>query len=60
MANERIKAAARDAGVYLWEIAEHLRMTDSAFSRKLRHELSDNEREQVLEVICKIKSMKGE
>lgn len=56
MANESVKAAARDAGVYLWEIAEHLKMHDSAFSRKLRHELSDSEREQVFEAIRMIQS----
>ncbi len=55
MANEAIRLAAKDAGVYLWEIADRLKMTDSNFSRKLRRELSDDERENVLAVIENIK-----
>ena len=56
MANERIKTAARESQVRLWELAESFGMTDSAFSRKLRHEFSDAERESALEAIQKIQN----
>lgn len=58
MANEPIKATAKQAGVFLWEIAEQLQISDSSFSRKLRRELSDGERERVLSAIESIKSKK--
>lgn len=50
-ANVEIREKAKKNGVKLWMVAEALGMADSAFSRKLRHELAANEREQVLSVI---------
>lgn len=58
MSNEVIKTAAKDAGIYLWEIAERLQMSDSSFSRKLRRELSNGDQKRVLSVIDAIKSEK--
>ena len=58
VANETIKATAKESGVFLWEIAERLQMSDSSLSRKLRRELSDGERERVLAAIDAIKSNK--
>lgn len=46
-----IKLAAKNAGVYHWEIAERLGIQDSAFSRKLRRELPPQERDQILDII---------
>ena len=46
-----LREKAKESGVKLWMVAEALGMADSAFSRKLRHELAANEREQVLSVI---------
>lgn len=54
LANEKIKLAAAGAGVRLWQVAEELGMLDSNLSRKLRHELSDTERQKLLAVICDI------
>lgn len=56
MANEVLKTTAKESGVFLWEIAERLNISDSHFSRKLRRELSDPEREAVLAAIEQIKS----
>ena len=58
MANETIRATAKASGVYLWEIAERLNMSDSFFSRKLRRELPEKERDNVLAIINAIKSEK--
>ena len=52
--NQSIKNAANTRGVKLWQIADKLGMTDSTFSRKLRHELPDAEREKILALIDEI------
>ena len=51
MQNEDVRRAAAGAGVKLWQIAEALGMADSSLSRKLRHELSDDDKEQVFKAI---------
>lgn len=52
--NREIKSAAKSAGVYHWEIAEELGIQDSAFSRKLRRELPQDEKEKVLSIIDRL------
>ena len=54
MKNKEIRAAAAAAGIRLWEIADRLGLTDGNFSRKLRHEFPDAERERVLSIIGEI------
>lgn len=54
MKNKDIREAAKDAGVYLWEIAERLGMNDGNFSRKLRRELSPSEQEEIMEIISEL------
>lgn len=51
MCNTDIKAKAKENGVKLWEIAEHLGLIDSNFSRKLRHELPQHEKEEIFTII---------
>ena len=58
MANEIIKAAARDAGVNLWEVALVYGVADTTFSRKLRFEFPETERLKILEIIQRIKTQK--
>lgn len=50
-ANEEIRTAAKSVGVFFWQIADKLNMQDSAFSRKLRRELPDAEKQRVLDII---------
>lgn len=38
-------------GLRLWQVAEAIGMNDSAFSRKLRRELSPEDKERVLAAI---------
>lgn len=57
--NEKIRRAAKEAGVYLWEIAYSLGMTDGYFSRKLRFPLSPQEESKILLVIEELKRRKG-
>ena len=54
MKNKKIREAAAAAGVRLWEIAERYGVNDGNFSRKLRRELPDDEREHVLSIIDEI------
>jgi len=53
-ANTEIRATAKRSGVKLWQVAERIGMSDAAFSRKLRHELTDKERERVMEAISQV------
>ena len=54
MRNEAIKAARKQNAVYQWEVAELLGIPESTFSRKLRHELPEADRDSVLKAIEKI------
>lgn len=58
-ANREIKQAAKNAGVYHWEIAEKMKMQDSAFSRKLRRELPPDERDNILSIIADLAANKA-
>lgn len=51
MANQDVRQAAKAAGVKLWRVAEGLGMADFAFSRKLRHELPEETKQQALAII---------
>ena len=45
-------AAAR--GVRLWRIADALGMTDASFSRKLRRELSNQDKQQIFAIVDRL------
>lgn len=60
IANKEIRDAARDAGVRLWQIAECIGMNDGNFSRKLRRELPDQEKKEILEIIKTLAAEKTE
>lgn len=55
-ANMDIRKAASEAGIYLWQIAYACGCTDTQFSRKLRTELAQNEKEKILNIICRLSS----
>lgn len=57
-ANQEIKTRAKQSGVYLWEVAERLDMTDGNFSRKLRRELPAAEKAQIMALIDEIAAEK--
>ena len=60
MKNMKIREAAKQAGVYLWEIAERFGCNDGNFSRKLRRELPADEREKILAIIAEVAREKKE
>lgn len=55
MKNLRVRQAAAQARIKLWEVAEELGITDATFSRKLRRELTEKEEQHILEIIKRIK-----
>ena len=51
MCNLKIRSAAKDAGVKLWQIADRLGMNDGNFSRVLRKELPRERQMEILGII---------
>ena len=54
MANSDIKLIAAVKGVKLWQVADKLGIADGSLSRKLRKELSQEEKEHILQIITQI------
>ena len=54
MANEEIKAYAKQAGVKLWEVAEGLNITDVSLSKKLRYELDSDYKHRIVKLVDQI------
>lgn len=50
-ANMDIREKATANGVLLWQIADSLNITDASFSRKLRKELSAEEKTKIFSII---------
>ncbi len=49
--NVDIREMAKLKGVYLWQIADKLEMDNGNFSKKLRKELSENEKRKIYDII---------
>jgi hypothetical protein len=49
--NQDIKNYAKAKGVRLWQIAEVLHINDGNFGRKLRKELSETQKEEIVRII---------
>lgn len=54
MHNIDIRQAAKEAGLKLYEIAAEYGVNDGNFSRKLRWELPDTEKQRILEIINRL------
>lgn len=59
IANEDIRTRARNSGVFLWEVADELKILDSNLSRKLRHELKQDEKDRIFKIIDEIAERKA-
>ena len=57
--NIEIRKAFLETGVNKWEVAEKLGMTDSSFSRKLRKEMSNFEKDSIINLIYQIQKRKN-
>lgn len=51
MKNYDVKTAAKNRGVYLWQVAEALGIADTTLCRRLRKELSAEEKERIFSII---------
>ncbi len=54
MCNREIREAAKSAGIHLWQVAETCGVNDGNFSRKLRRELPQEEKQRILEAIDRL------
>lgn len=54
MFNLDVRQAAAKAGVKLWQIADALGIADFTFSRKLRYELSQEEKARIFAIISEL------
>lgn len=57
--NNDIRQHAKTMGVLLWEVAERLNLNDGNFSRKLRRELPENEKAEIISIIDSIANEKN-
>lgn len=60
IANMEIRNAAKKAGIRLWEVASAYGINDGNFSRKLRQELPQEEKEKILAIIDRLAQEKQE
>ena len=51
MQNNDLRETARKSNVTLWQIADKLRVSEPTMTRKLRHELPEEEKQKLLETI---------
>ena len=51
MKNQEIRLAARGAGIPLWQLAEAIGVSEPTMTRKLRHELPEDEKVHIMEII---------
>lgn len=51
MVNKQVQEAFKKSGVYKWKVAELLGIADTTFSKKLRRELSQDTKTQILNII---------
>lgn len=58
--NMEIRNKAKSSGVYLWEVAAECGINDSNFSRKLRNELPQNEKDAIIGIIDRLAQRKEE
>lgn len=57
MENRKIRAAAMEAGVPIWKIAQDLGVSEATMTRRLRVELTE---EQKAEIMASIRRLSGE
>jgi hypothetical protein len=60
MFNKEIRDAAKKAGIHLWQVAAACGINDGNFSRKLRQELPQNEKQKILAIIDRLAQEKQE
>lgn len=54
MCNADVRTAAKNAGVFLYQVAAAMGISEPTMTRKLRFELPDEEKQTIFEIIDKI------
>lgn len=57
--NMAIRKTAKEKGVCLWEIAKVLGIGEATMTRKMRAELTDDEKKELLAIIEKLSTLKA-
>jgi hypothetical protein len=55
MANEDIRKLLKDNRLFIWEISQFYGCTESTLSKKLRIELSKEEKKKIFDIIEKLR-----
>lgn len=55
-ANLDVRECAKKAGVYLWQIAAAIGVSEPTFNRRMRVEMPETEKEQVKKVISRLET----
>lgn len=58
--NQEIRRLCRDNHVMLWQIADKLQIADTTLSKRLRRELPEDTKQEMLEAIKQILATGGE
>ena len=51
MTGPEVRQMILNSGLYLWQVAKALGITDNSFSRKLRYDFSEAEVEQIKAIV---------
>ena len=51
MSNTDIRDYAQKHNIFLWQVASELGISESTFTRKLRYELTEAEKEHIIHII---------
>ena len=54
LSNNEIRKAAKTNGVFLWQVAERLKISEPTMTRKLRRELPPDEKQRIFSIIDEI------
>lgn len=57
--NHEIREAIKDAGILSWQVADKLGIHETTFYRRLRKELSQQEKEKLYQIIDELKEAKA-
>ncbi len=55
-ANLDVRECAKKAGIYLWQIAAAIGVSEPTFNRRMRVEMPESEKEQVKHVISRLEA----
>ena len=53
MKNKKLRIALKEKGIYLWEAADYLGISEATMIRKLRRELPEEEQDRIIALIEK-------